>query len=1225
MFLAHISIKNNDDNYYFNSNLSGNSRFIYVTNVNHGKMSIVKYEKARDLLNSIFKQKMEYQESVNGYDIYVDNNKYKRFFKGNNEDSSLFFYNNGVDVTGYKGEKSIKSILKAFSFILAGGIATLYTTAHGLHTMQNFDKLTEQGYVYTEEPKNNYYSEVDLNQIKKYIYDSEYLTQKEKDILYNEDLLNLALKYSDESRKIYELNNRFEKIYIRSYSGEGMEEFSGFYTCENYVNILDLFNRHQKVYYEILQHEYIHLLQNLTYIYIMEGGCGILNQEFYNTETLDYENNAKRLKVLMEIIGPDPILQCMFNSTSTMLEDTIYKYLGEEKSVEFLTIMAASDWRKDEEVHKKIDSFLAEIYYNKYHKSINDDELIQKIYNGEVERYYFNDKAEQFYTAVGLDAVETTTEKVDDPIAFLYDTLDENKYKLEYLDVEYTKDQYEKLKNKKNFQEFINLAYKVDYEVTIYNENEKSYKTYKADKYGFERQKDGKAKLVFNNYLTKADIEKYQDLLYLNDEKDGKKLRAIQGKFVLDDKNFIEYKGKSIEINKSTSAPSIYEKFYKDVQNLTLEHSNITFQYQLSEHDKVIKTNYSNVVRELKVIGAIIGYDKVINLSDTNAVRKELGSYLSEEEINELLQNIDKYNDLNAAILLYDNNAELLESLEKSEIEVNTKIETIIEKMKENALKNGFSIDLEQMVNYSQFIGDDFEYIYGEDVNNFFDNISNFIKLKVGEEYFNNHSQMEILHKAISDVPAKKQHEIMSAISKYFTDVFVGKQGNKEEIIDVFKLSIDEILSEYAKYIKAEPNYINNMNIGLVIGDICKIIGNEAFIKYMSEESNQESSKNDIIEELCKNISNEEKNEFIELLEKEATHEVYFGMENPEYTKKIKEVLEKIEKKRLDLDAVLQDYYNEIEDFEEKYGERINKNIICLEHFLGKENVEKIYKDSGIEGLKYELSKYFYEYDKIIEDITSNHSILFLSDQYKKEKNEINETIDLAKLIVDYSYCTENYSSEWLFSKYNINHDMTRALAKIITILGSDELEAYFENNNIEGLKNYFDSIFGQDKMRKFCQDFKNNKSLDEFIITLCKESEKNILLDIFEKNNQGDRTISIQGYSKDIIVVSAEYNGFYYVASIDRKSMLQMDYGQLFNYILKEAKSKTKLENLEEKNEEVLEENIEKKEILSSEDLVKLLRKLLIKGKGGSAVCDKMNKDLNSRVNDNRENDIMK
>ena len=74
-------------------------------------------------------------------------------------------------------------------------------------------------------------------------------------------------------------------------------------------------------------HEHIHQYQgNNEYSYIVEGTCSLLNKEFYTSEKQSYPEQQKRLKVLMEIIGTEPILKYIGGSFKE-LSDEIDRFL----------------------------------------------------------------------------------------------------------------------------------------------------------------------------------------------------------------------------------------------------------------------------------------------------------------------------------------------------------------------------------------------------------------------------------------------------------------------------------------------------------------------------------------------------------------------------------------------------------------------------------------------------------------------------------------------------------------------------------------------------------------------------------------------------------------------------------------------------------------------------------------------------------------------------------
>ncbi len=102
-------------------------------------------------------------------------------------------------------------------------------------------------------------------------------------------------------------------------------------------------------------------------------------------------------------------------------------------------------------------------------------------------------------------------------------------------------------------------------------------------------------------------------------------------------------------------------------------------------------------------ICAIIGYDKMISYyfsADYNGLKKEMRQYLSDEELNNLLNTMDEY----VYQYLYgDENDQSLHDKKEENREI---IDSLLSKMKNNAQEKGLQMDIIQLINEYNVMGD---------------------------------------------------------------------------------------------------------------------------------------------------------------------------------------------------------------------------------------------------------------------------------------------------------------------------------------------------------------------------------------------------------------------------------------------------------------------------------------------------------------------------------------
>lgn len=243
------------------------------------------------------------------------------------------------------------------------------------------------------------------NKLRQKINNSSTLNDEEKDILYNYKLLyDVCSSYYDTYME-FEISRRFRKLDIKSFTekdlqDETLENSIGYYTpgipgtlhVRNYEE--DQSNPYD--FLKVISHEYVHLLQSASeYGYIKEAGAEIISSEYYNLEISSYTEECVRLKVLMEIIGSEPIWEAVTMANPGKLEKSIKELLLEESAQRFLNLLKKSPYESTEEERKniniEIDNYLSDMYYNKYQRNFYGEMLIYCIYSyNDSNRLYFN-------------------------------------------------------------------------------------------------------------------------------------------------------------------------------------------------------------------------------------------------------------------------------------------------------------------------------------------------------------------------------------------------------------------------------------------------------------------------------------------------------------------------------------------------------------------------------------------------------------------------------------------------------------------------------------------------------------------------------------------------------------------------------------------------------------------------------------------------------------------
>lgn len=400
MLLGIIKDTTNNIEYYINSEEKDNYSEITFVKVEEGTISALTKEEIRKLLKTILSSNLTYKEKYNDYDVYLDEANNKRYFKNGTENLFMFLENNGVSAINCLEKISKKVNTKRYS-IMASTIVfdvilsttALIPLAGDIHIRENINKTVSSILPIT------------TNELANVIQTSRYLTDEEKEILCNEDYFEFVLEYSDSNRN-YNLRQNLNNVNIEYFDDSSLSNADG-YTDPLHPNTIYILKKHSddnELSDAILIHEFIHLTQNNNlYSYIKESCDEIIKNEFYQKDIIAYSECVKRTKILMEIIGPEPVIECNFKSSSKSFTDAVKEYLPENEANDLLYLLCTpastiNDPNFDSKgLNAKIDEYLAKMYYNKTGNDIKDDILIRSIYNDLAKnRVYFNQSLENY-------------------------------------------------------------------------------------------------------------------------------------------------------------------------------------------------------------------------------------------------------------------------------------------------------------------------------------------------------------------------------------------------------------------------------------------------------------------------------------------------------------------------------------------------------------------------------------------------------------------------------------------------------------------------------------------------------------------------------------------------------------------------------------------------------------------------------------------------------------
>ena len=364
----------------------------------------------------------------NECDVLVDNiTGLKHYFKNKKEDFEMLFLNNGISNVLEKNNSNNK-LSKKFNFNIKGlknfAVIASCTTLIGVCVY-----LSEAGidipFTRTYIQKQEFADELTVNEIKNLIYLSPNLTNEEKSYLYNEKLCSDVLPYiKGNIKNAYVLKERLENLDITDFSPnyDASKDTLGYvdYTDPNVIHVRDYHGNFSEEK-ETIAHEAVHLFQaNYDRNLIKEACAELISYEYYHTSKItSYVEEVKLVKMLMEIIGPDPVWEFNFTGDHYRIDQEVQNYLNEEEFKEFIQLITTYDDEKRDENNLKLEKLLITLYRNKYKGDYKEDEAISLVMlNKDICRYYFNSDY--------INEENSYIEKREEEVLSLEDALKEN-------------------------------------------------------------------------------------------------------------------------------------------------------------------------------------------------------------------------------------------------------------------------------------------------------------------------------------------------------------------------------------------------------------------------------------------------------------------------------------------------------------------------------------------------------------------------------------------------------------------------------------------------------------------------------------------------------------------------------------------------------------------------------------------------------------------------------
>ena len=347
-----------------------------------------------------------------GYDVYYDlDSKLLHYFKDGQEDFEKFIDANTHEYINAKEDKRNNGKLKAINYLIAlstgalivinyFSLKTLVITNYNmdknssiyLATGADFDiPLSELIASETE----GIYEPITVERMHELIQDNPNLNQDEIEFLDNDQLFKDLMPYFNDSSFKYVLEGRLADLKIESYNAIDMPNTLGYYANDNVIHILNYDKEnYPNNYYDTLAHEFIHMLQsNYGHSYLVEGTAEIISYEYFENTQIDaYSDCVVNIKLLMEIIGPDPVLRSMVTNDFSYITNELKQHINgkdADKIEELFSIHYYDNLPEMNNVHNEIRELLKKAYENKFDEHIDSD-VLYSMYTTNYKRYYFN-------------------------------------------------------------------------------------------------------------------------------------------------------------------------------------------------------------------------------------------------------------------------------------------------------------------------------------------------------------------------------------------------------------------------------------------------------------------------------------------------------------------------------------------------------------------------------------------------------------------------------------------------------------------------------------------------------------------------------------------------------------------------------------------------------------------------------------------------------------------
>ena len=292
-----------------------------------------------------------------------------------------------------KDQKRLQ-LMKEMYFIF---LSAAYTTL-AIKTCINLTKNELNKNDDTKEEKVVYVEELSSSDLENLILNSSKLSIYEKEALCNDDYITdvLDIINEDEERRseLYQLYTNLD-IEYEEIEEEGVQGYV--YLNESNIHLKKEYENNPDNLINVLAHEFIHVNQNSCKNLLTEASAEILASEYYNCEEDTYKYEIKLTKMLMEIIGPEPIIHYIYFNDKSLIQNNVKPYLSASEydlfEKYYFDTYSVFDIPLNRQNYFTILDLVSKLHNNMYGKNMNDNPILNAQLNeSKYERYYFNER-----------------------------------------------------------------------------------------------------------------------------------------------------------------------------------------------------------------------------------------------------------------------------------------------------------------------------------------------------------------------------------------------------------------------------------------------------------------------------------------------------------------------------------------------------------------------------------------------------------------------------------------------------------------------------------------------------------------------------------------------------------------------------------------------------------------------------------------------------------------